>query len=67
MAEQRPFDTTSLVYLLPFVGLILEMGGVGVDSSEDTDEQVVLAIEFLSFHTDTCGFPTGLLPSENAY
>lgn len=56
MAEQRPFDTTSLVYLLPFVGLILEMGGVGVSSSEDTDEQVVLAIEFLTFHTETCGF-----------
>lgn len=65
MAEQRPFDTTSLVYLLPFVGLILEMGGVGVDSSEDTDEQVVLAIEFLSFHTETCGFPTRLPSSEN--
>lgn len=67
MAEQRPFDTTSLVYLLPFVGLILEMGGVGVDSSEDTDEQVVLAIEFLSFHTETCGFPTGILSSEDTY
>lgn len=67
MAEQRPFDTTSLVYLLPFVGLILEMGGVGVDSSEDTDEQVVLAIEFLSFHTETCGIPTRLPSSENTY
>ncbi|KAI5851570.1 armadillo-type protein, partial [Morchella snyderi] len=60
MTEQRPFDTTSLVYLLPFVSLILEKGGVGVSSAEDTDEQVVLAIEFLSFHTETCSDP--LLP-----
>jgi hypothetical protein len=52
--EQRPFDTVSLVYLLSFVSLILEKGGVGSNSSEDTDEQVVLAIEFLSFHTETC-------------
>ncbi|KAG0125489.1 armadillo-type protein [Tuber indicum] len=56
--EQRPFDTVSLVYLLSFVSLILEKGGVGAaEASEEADEQIVLAIEFLSFHTESCVDP----------
>ena len=34
--------------------MVLSQGGVGKESSEETDEQVVLALEFLSFHTDSC-------------
>jgi hypothetical protein len=55
--EQRPFDTVSLVYILSFISLILEKGGIGVKDTEEIDEQVVLAIEFLSFHTETCKSP----------
>ncbi|KAL2887943.1 Translational activator GCN1 [Ceratocystis lukuohia] len=52
-AEQRPFDTVSLIYLLPLVFHILQSGGVG-SVEEDRDVQVVLAIEILSFHADIC-------------
>ncbi|KAH0543280.1 hypothetical protein FGG08_002343 [Glutinoglossum americanum] len=52
--EQRPFDTVSLAYILPLIFMVLSQGGVGKESSEETDEQVVLALEFLSFHTDSC-------------
>lgn len=50
--EQRPFDTVSLTYILPLVFLVLRSGGFG--QQEDAEAQLVLAIEFLSFHTDAC-------------
>ncbi|KAF4867851.1 eIF-2-alpha kinase activator GCN1 [Colletotrichum sp. SAR 10_70] len=54
--EQRPFDTVSLVYALSLVFTVLESGGFG-PSADDRDAQLVLAIEFLSFHTITCEDP----------
>ena len=51
--EQRPFDTVSLIYILPLVLLVLQKGGFGA-TADDRDAQLILAIEFLSFHTDTC-------------
>ncbi|KIL96130.1 hypothetical protein FAVG1_00872 [Fusarium avenaceum] len=51
--EQRPFDSVSLIYALPLVLDLLRKGGVG-DSPDDADAQLVLAIEFLSYHTDVC-------------
>ncbi|KAI5807467.1 armadillo-type protein [Peziza echinospora] len=53
-AEQRPFDTTSLSFLLTFALLVLKKGGLGTENQEDADEQLVLALEFLSFHTEAC-------------
>lgn len=50
--EQRPFDTVSLTYMLPLVFLVLRNGGFG--TQEDSEAQVVLAIDFLRFHTDAC-------------
>lgn len=50
--EQRPFDTVSLTYILPLIFLVLEKGGFG--DSDDAGAQLVLALEFLSFHTDAC-------------
>ena len=50
--EQRPFDTISLTYILPLVFLVLRKGGFG--ESDDAEAQLVLALEFLSFHTDAC-------------
>lgn len=58
--EQRPFDTVSLTYILPLVFLVLRVGGFG--EQEDAEAQLVLAIEFLSFHTDACS--DVLLPRE---
>ena len=50
--EQRPFDTVSLTYILPLVFLVLRNGGFG--ENDDAEAQLVLALEFLSFHTDAC-------------
>jgi hypothetical protein len=58
--EQRPFDTVSLTYILPLVFLVLRNGGFG--QQEDAEAQLVLAVEFLSFHTDAC--TDVLLPRE---
>jgi len=54
MSEQRPLDAVSLAYCFPLIFLVLEKGGIGRSSSEDVDEQLILAIEFLSFHTSSC-------------
>lgn len=52
-AEQRPFDAVSLIYCLPLVVDIMRKGGIG-ESPDDRDAQLVLAVEFLAFHTDVC-------------
>jgi hypothetical protein len=54
--EQRPFDSVSLIYILPLVLLVLRKGGFG-SSADDRDAQLVLAIEFLSAHSDVCSDP----------
>ncbi|KAG9228586.1 putative translational activator GCN1 [Amylocarpus encephaloides] len=53
--EQRAFDTVSLTYILPLVFLVLRKGGFG--ESDDAEAQIVLALEFLTFHTDACSDP----------
>lgn len=57
--EQRPFDAVSVIYILPLIIAILRKGGVGV-AVDERDAQLVLAIEFLSFHTLV--FADGNLP-----
>ncbi|OQO11515.1 hypothetical protein B0A48_03242 [Cryoendolithus antarcticus] len=54
LGEQRPFDSVTLSYVLSLIFLILEHGGIDRSEQEDADEQIILAIEFLSFHTSTC-------------
>ncbi|OCK83759.1 ARM repeat-containing protein [Lepidopterella palustris CBS 459.81] len=54
MSEQRPLDSVTLTYCFPLIFLVLEKGGIARSSPEDTDEQIVLALEFLSFHTNSC-------------
>ncbi|KAI0437982.1 armadillo-type protein [Xylaria telfairii] len=48
--EQRPFDAVSVTYMLPLIFAILRNGGIG-EAVDERDTQLVLAIEFLSFHT----------------
>lgn len=52
MSEQRPFDAISLNYIFPLISIILRQNGVGSSDVDRNDEQVTLALEFLSFHTD---------------
>jgi hypothetical protein len=55
VGESRPFDTVSLTYILPLMFLVLRNGGFG--TQEEAEEQVLLAIEFLSIHTDAASDP----------
>ncbi|KAI1432708.1 armadillo-type protein [Xylaria sp. CBS 124048] len=48
--EQRPFDAVSVIYMLPLVLTVLRKGGIA-ELDDDRNAQLVLAIEFLSFHT----------------
>ncbi|KAI5462734.1 armadillo-type protein [Mariannaea sp. PMI_226] len=52
-SEQRPFDSVSLIYVLPLLLDVLRRGGIG-KTGDDADAQIVLATEILSFHTDIC-------------
>lgn len=54
MSEQRPLDTVSLAYCFPLIFLVLEKGGIGRTNAEEADEQLILALEFVSFHTNSC-------------
>ena len=56
-SEQRSFDAASLSYMLPLVLHTLQTGGVGSATSEDLEAQVLLALEFLNFHTGDCSDP----------
>ncbi|KAI1879333.1 hypothetical protein JX265_002287 [Neoarthrinium moseri] len=51
--EQRAFDAISVVYILSLMFLVLQKGGFAA-AGDDRDAQVVLAIEFISFHTNVC-------------
>ncbi|KAJ5295238.1 hypothetical protein N7508_010059 [Penicillium antarcticum] len=50
-SEQRPFDTASLAYVLPLISLILTHNGIDEAKGEEEGTQVLLALEFLSFHS----------------
>ena len=51
-SEGRPFDSVSLNYMLPLICIILQQHGAGQTGEDEADEQVTLALEALSFHTD---------------
>ncbi|KAK9847538.1 hypothetical protein MYU51_018633 [Penicillium brevicompactum] len=50
-SEQRPFDTTSLAYVLPLIFQVLTQNGIQEAKGEEEGTQVLLALEFLSFHS----------------
>lgn len=57
-AEQRPFNSASLAYMLPLIFEVLDRGNIGQSSAEDADAQVLLALEFLSYHMAACSDTT---------
>ena len=61
-SEQRAFDSVSLIYILPLIALVLSQGGIAQSDSDQADEQVTLALEILSYHTDR--FSEKLLPRD---
>ena len=57
-SEQRPFDSITLIYVLPLVFAVLQQSGIARPAGDEADEQITLALEILSFHTDACKYPT---------
>lgn len=53
-SEQRPLDTASLAYVLPMILIILRQNGIDEVKGEQEGEQVLLAIELISFHSNSC-------------
>ncbi|KAF2747097.1 ARM repeat-containing protein [Sporormia fimetaria CBS 119925] len=54
MSEQRPLDVVSQAYCFPLIFLVLEKGGIGRSDADEADEQLILALEYLSFHAESC-------------
>ena len=61
-SEQRSYDSVSLSYMLPLVSIVLQQHGIGHLGNEEADEQVTLALEFLSLHANS--FAHRSLPRE---
>ena len=57
IGETRPLDAVTLAYCFPLVFLVLEKGGIGRPNAEEADEQLILAIEIMTFHTNSCTDP----------
>lgn len=55
-SEQRPFNMTSLAYILPLIFMVLTRNGIEEVKGEEEGEQLLLALEFLSFHSGSCEF-----------
>ncbi|KAK9366703.1 armadillo-type protein [Lipomyces kononenkoae] len=53
LSEQVPLDAISLIYILPLILLVFEKMGIDCSNSEEKDEQLLLAIEILTLHTET--------------
>ena len=53
-SEQRPLDAVTLAYVLPLILLIVGGNRVEGASDEDQEEQLLLALEFLSVHSGSC-------------
>ncbi len=64
-SEQRPFDSVSLIYILPLIFSVLSQGGIAQPELDEADEQVALALEILSYHTDT--FSDKSLPRDEVF
>ena len=62
-SEQRPFDAVTLGYLLPLFFVILDQNGIKETGGEEGEEQILLVLEFLSLHTNSCKF--GPIPGIN--
>ncbi|KAI9370427.1 armadillo-type protein [Aspergillus egyptiacus] len=50
-SEQRPLDNSSLAYALPLLLMVLSRNGIDEVKGEEEGEQVLLALEILSFHS----------------
>ncbi|KAK9324958.1 armadillo-type protein [Lipomyces orientalis] len=52
LSEQIPLDAISLIYVLPLILLVCAKKGIDCTNAEEKDEQLMLAIETLTLHTE---------------
>ncbi|KAL9028966.1 MAG: hypothetical protein Q9196_002741 [Gyalolechia fulgens] len=64
LSEQRPFDTISLMYMLPLAMTVLQANGIGRTEPDEVNEQITLALGFFALHADI--FSDGRLPRGEA-
>ncbi|BDD63159.1 hypothetical protein MAP00_008092 [Monascus purpureus] len=62
-SEQRPLDAVSLAYVLPLIFVIVGRNKTEGTKAEEGEEQLLLALEFLSFHSSS--FSDNRLPRAN--
>ena len=53
-SEQRPFDMVTFSYTLPLVFKVLSRNSLGYPAGDDADAQVLLALEYVALHMDSC-------------
>jgi hypothetical protein len=55
LSEAAPFDAATFSYASPLLNLVLNKGGVGIESEEDdAGEQVILVLDIINFHSSEC-------------
>jgi hypothetical protein len=54
LGEQHPLDLTSFQYCLPLALQVLAVAKGSEKNRSDTEEQITLALEFMSFHAGLC-------------
>ena len=65
LGGQRRFDVVSISYILPLIFSVLKSGGLGECATDEADEQVTLALEFLELHTNE--FSDDSLPRDEIF
>lgn len=48
-----------MAYVLPLIFTVLNRNGIDEEKGEEEGEQVLLGLEFLSFHSSSCKFAPG--------
>ncbi|ODQ64191.1 ARM repeat-containing protein [Nadsonia fulvescens var. elongata DSM 6958] len=57
LSDQRPFDSVTLIFILPLVLRVLKERGISTTDEEEVDEQLMLALEILTAHAESFADP----------
>ncbi|KTW28120.1 hypothetical protein T552_04138 [Pneumocystis carinii B80] len=52
LTRQCPIDKISFIYISPFLIQVIKNNGIGTNNFNESDKQVMLAVDILSFHID---------------
>jgi hypothetical protein len=58
LSELSSFDAATFSYASPLLNLVLQKGGVGIETEEDdAGEQIILVLDIINFHSSECLLP----------